>query len=521
MANPRVLAGGGRMTRGERSGDTRRFSDRKVPMGKILLRLWRYIGKNRLLVVLALILTLSSNTLGLLSPKLSGEAINAIDLGAGNVDFETVLRVVMQMLVCYMSSSALSYVLHVVMLKLSRTVARQMRKDVFDNLTRLPVGFFDQYQTGDIISVVTYDIDTVNQSLSNDLLQIVNSTVTVLVAFGMMLSIAPKLVLVFVFTIPATFLFTRWVTTKVRPLFRKRSAKLGQLNGFVEEMLSGQKTIHAYGREEAVQEHFDEKNKEAVDAYSKAEAFGTVSGPMIMFINNVSMALISTFGAISFLNGQVRLGDLNSFVMYSRRFSGPINEVANILSELQSAFAAAERVFRLIDAEPEPEDAADAVELEQVAGDVQAAPHMAGGGHQQQALYPVQPEAALQLGHGEQNVFDGIFRASLQQNILRRNPQLHGPCRHAVGLDRIPCQAAAHHHFGRTTGMVQAYSHRHTVFHRLQAAQHNDAIRFLSPILQPLEQKPVQYAVGKGFQSQLRYKHTLILFRRGHQSITA
>ena len=358
------------MSRAERSGDTRNLNDRKVPMGKMLLRLWRYIGKNRLLVVLALVLALSSNTLGLLSPKLSGEAINAIDLGAGNVNFEIVLWCTALMLVCYLVSSLLGYILHVVMLRLSRTVSRQMRKDVFENLTRLPVGFFDQYQTGDIISVVTYDIDTVNQSLSNDLLQIVNSAVTVLVALGMMLSIAPKLVLVFLFTIPATFLFTRWVTTKVRPLFRKRSAKLGRLNGFVEEMLSGQKTIHAYGREEAVQEYFDEKNQEAVDAYSRAEAFGTVSGPTIMFINNISMALISTFGAMLFLKGQVRLGDLNSFVMYSRRFSGPINEVANILSEIQSAFAAAERVFRLIDAPPEPEDLPEAVELEQVRGDV-------------------------------------------------------------------------------------------------------------------------------------------------------
>ena len=370
MANRPMPGGGGRMSRAERSGDTRKFGNKKVPMGKMLLRLWQYIGRNRLLVVLALILAISSNALGLLSPKLSGAAINAIDLGKGNVNFEIVLRVAIQMLVCYMGSSGLAYALHYVMLKLTRRVSRQMRKDVFDNLTRLPVGFFDKYQTGDIISVVTYDIDTVNQSLSNDLLQIVNSVVTVVVAFSMMLTISPRLLLVFVITVPATFLFTRWVTGKVRPLFRKRSAKLGQLNGFVEEMLSGQKTIHAYGREAAVQEHFDEKNKEAVDAYTRAEAFGTVSGPMVMFINNVSMALISTFGAIQFLKGQILLGDLNSFVMYSRRFSGPINEVANILSELQSAFAAAERVFGLIDAEPEPEDAADAVELQQVKGDV-------------------------------------------------------------------------------------------------------------------------------------------------------
>ena len=371
MAGPGMMGGpNARMRRMEQSGDRRALNERKVPMGKMLLRLWKYIGKNRLMVVLALTLALSSNMIGLISPKLSGQAINAVELGAGKVDFDMVLRCAALMLTCYIVSSVLGYILHIVMLKLSRTVARQMRHDVFENLTRLPVGFFDKYQTGDIISVVTYDIDTVNQSLSNDLLQIVNSAVTVLVAFGMMLSIAPKLVLIFLVTVPATFLFTRWVTTKVRPLFRRRSMKLGALNGFVEEMLSGQKTIHAYGQEQAVQERFDEKNGEAVNAFSRAEAFGTVSGPMVMFINNISVALIGTFGAILFLKGQVRLGDLNSFVMYSRRFSGPINEVANILAELQSAFAAAERVFRLIDAKPEPEDDADAVELTRVQGDV-------------------------------------------------------------------------------------------------------------------------------------------------------
>ena len=135
-------------------------------------------------------------------------------------------------------------------------------------------------------------------------------------------------------------------------------------------MLSGQKTIHAYGRESQVQAQFDQKNTEAVAAYSKAEAFGTVTGPVVNFINNVSVALISTFGAVLFLQGKVRIGDLSSFVMYSRRFSGPINELANIFSELQSAVAAAERVFRLIDAKPEPADEPDAVELKHVQGDV-------------------------------------------------------------------------------------------------------------------------------------------------------
>ncbi len=369
MANPNMI-GGGRMTRMEQSGDRRQFARKKVPMGKLLLRLWRYIGKNRILVVLAVILSLTSSLLGLYGPKLSGQAINAIDLGAGKVDFTTVYHCAVLMLVCYISSSALSYVLHAVMLRLSRTVSRQMRHDVFENLSALPVGFFDRYQPGDIISTITYDIDTVNQSLSNDLLHIMQSIVTIVVALLMMLSIAPRLVLVFAFTIPITFFFTRFMTKWVRPLFRKRSAKLGALNGFVEEMLSGQKTVRAYGQEKAVLERFDEKNDEAVKAYTNAEANGTLTGPVIHFISNMTLALVCTFGSVMFLRGKVLLGDLSSFVQYSRRFSGPINEIANIIADLQSAFAAAERVFNLIDAAPEKADDPDATELTQVEGDV-------------------------------------------------------------------------------------------------------------------------------------------------------
>ena len=369
-ANPNLI-GGGRMTRAEVSGDKRRLEGHKLNVGALLLRLWKYMGRNQVLVILAVILSFSSSLLALYGPKLSGRAINAISLGVGKVDFATVFHCAKLMVMVYISSSALSYILHVVMLKLSRTVARQMRKDVFDKLTALPVGYFDRFQTGDIISTITYDIDTVNQSLANDLLQVLQSTVTVTVALIMMLTIAPKLVIIFAFTIPVTFLVTRLIATRVRPLFRKRSAMLGRLNGFVEEMLSGQKTIHAYGREDEVLRRFDEKNDRAVDSYARAEAYGTVTMPVVNLINNVSLALVSTFGSLLFLGGQIRLGDLSSFVQYSRRFSGPINEVSSIISELQSAFAAAERVFNLIDAEPEPEDVEGALELSYVQGNVQ------------------------------------------------------------------------------------------------------------------------------------------------------
>ena len=373
MSNPNLI-GGGRLTRAEVSslkGDHRKLDNQKVSKSALLKRLWQYLGRNRLLLILSFLLSVSSSLLALYGPKLSGTAINAIDLGAGNVDFDTVLRCAILMAVFYISSSILTFLLNAVMIRLSRTVSKQMRHDVFENLTALPVSFFDRYQTGDIISAITYDVDTVNQALSSDLLQILQSVVTVTVSFVMMLTIAPRLILIFLVTIPLTIVFVRWLTQKVRPLFRRRSGKLGELNGFVEEMLNGQKTIRAYDRESAVLDRFDAKNHAAVDAYTVAEAYGTITGPSVNCINNISLALVCMFGSTLFLKGQIGLGDLSSFVQYSRKFSGPINEIANIIAELQSAFAAAERVFHLIDAAPEAPDAPDAVELTDVKGDVE------------------------------------------------------------------------------------------------------------------------------------------------------
>ena len=336
----------------------------------LLLRLWGYLSRHKLLILSALVCMLASNLFSLVGPKLSGKAIDAMGIGPGTVDMPTVLYYVMLMAIFYVLSGILSYVLSLIMIRISRKVICRMRKDVFDRLSELPIGFFDKYQTGDIISVISYDIDTVSQSFSNDFLQVVQSIVIVVFSLVMMLSIAPVLVLIFAVTIPLSVFFTKYITTRVRPLFRARSKKLGELNGFVEEMIGGQKTTKAYNREEEVVKRFDVKNREAVDAYSKAEYYGTLTGPSVNFINNLSMVLVSIFGALMYLNGGINLGDISSFVQYSRKFSGPINEIANIIGELQSAFAAAERVFRLIDELPEKEDAPNARVLDNVQGEV-------------------------------------------------------------------------------------------------------------------------------------------------------
>ena len=336
----------------------------------LLLRLWGYLSRHKLLILSALVCMLASNLFSLVGPKLSGKAIDAMGIGPGTVDMPTVLYYVMLMAIFYVLSGILSYVLSLIMIRISRKVICRMRKDVFDRLSELPIGFFDKYQTGDIISVISYDIDTVSQSFSNDFLQVVQSIVIVVFSLVMMLSIAPVLVLIFAVTIPLSVFFTKYITTRVRPLFRARSKKLGELNGFVEEMIGGQKTTKAYNREEEVVKRFDVRNREAVDAYSRAEYYGTLTGPSVNFINNLSMVLVSIFGALMYLNGGINLGDISSFVQYSRKFSGPINEIANIIGELQSAFAAAERVFRLIDELPEKEDAPNARVLDNVRGEV-------------------------------------------------------------------------------------------------------------------------------------------------------
>lgn len=335
----------------------------------VLIRLWSYLYRYKWLLFLALFLTFASNLLGLVGPMLSGYAIDAIH-GPGDVDFPRVFFYAALMMLFYAASSMLTYILTRITIRFSQRVIYQMRKDVFDTLMGLPVGYFDRTQTGDIVSRISYDIDTVNGSLSNDLLQICTSVITVVGSLIMMLMIAPLLVSVFVITIPTSIFLTRYMTSRVRPLFRKRSAKLGELNGFSEEIISGQKTIKAYHQEETMIRRFDRKNTEAVDAYYNADYYGSMTGPSVNFINNLSLSLVSVLGAILYLTRSISLGNLSSFVLYSRKFSGPINEAANILSELQSATAAAERIFRLIDEAPEPEDAPDAVELTRVLGDV-------------------------------------------------------------------------------------------------------------------------------------------------------
>lgn len=346
-----------------------------------ILRLGKYILKHRWLFVLALLLTLVSNQLSLLGPKFSGEAIDAIASSEG-VDFGIVSQNVIKMAICYGLSAILSYLLGLTMLHLSQRVVYTMRRELFEKLTSLPVGYFDTHVTGDIISRISYDIDTVNASLSHDIVQVMTSLYTVIGSLVFMWQISKPLILIFAVTVPVSLIVTKYRSKKVRPLFRLRSKKLGELNGYAEEMLSGGKTIRAYSREDGISNDFKGRNDDTMNAFYNAEYYGSTLGPLVNFINNMSISMVAVFGGILFMYSQsgavaagsmffITLGGVSQFVQYSRKFAGPINEFANIMHEFQSAFSAAERVFRIIDEQPETVDAENAKVLSDVKGNVE------------------------------------------------------------------------------------------------------------------------------------------------------
>ena len=357
---------------GARGGVKAKPKDAKGALRRIL----RYLMEYRWLVLLFLFCTLLANIGNLLGPRFAGSAIGVVEAGSkqgpGQIDMDAVGRYALLMLACYAGGSVMSFLVSIGMMRVGRRVAQNMRRDIFNKLMKLPVGYFDRNQAGDIISRVSYDVDVVCTSLSTDVIQIVTSTVTVAGSFLMMCAISLPLVLCMAATIPVSILFTRHMGRKTRPLYAKRSAAYGRMNGFAEEMFTGQRTILAYAQEDRVCEDFSRINREAAEAYRDADGLGMTMGPTIGMISNFGLAAIGTGGAILYMLGIVGLGQISSFVLYSRKFSGPINEISNIVNEIFSALAASERVFRLLD---EPEEVADiygAAELAECSGHVRA-----------------------------------------------------------------------------------------------------------------------------------------------------
>ncbi len=352
------------------SGKVEHAKDKK----KTLLRLFKYLGKYKGLIIFAILITIIYNVLNLLTPIMQGYLLDYIKEQLdtdSSINYDIVLGYIINMIIIFTLSFVLTYIGNLIITRVSKKIVTTLRHDSFDSLSKMSVSYFDHNQIGDIISVMSYDIDTVSTSLSNDVVTLFSSFIQIVGSLILMISISWKLCLVFAFTLPITILFSRIMLKRLHPLFRKRSIKLGVMNGYSEEMITGIKTIKSYSKEKYTLEKYMVVNKEAADAMYEADYHGCVMGPSMNFINQFTLALICVVGALLCIYEGFSYGYISAFTQYSRKFAGPINEMANIATDIGSALAAAERVFYLIDENPEDiNDNKDAKEIDTSSGEI-------------------------------------------------------------------------------------------------------------------------------------------------------
>ena len=328
-----------------------------------LIKLYKTLLPFKVLIIFVVVLSIFSCVLSLLGPYFCGEAINEVEKGPGMIDFSIVWKWAVMMLVSYLFSEVVYLTINLIMVSVSKKTGYILRKECFEKLHRLPVSVFDDNSAGDILSRISYDVDVVATSIQTDISQIITTIITVLGSFFMMLKISLPLSCITMVTLPVTIIYTIHIKGITRPLYSKRSEKYGEMNGFVEEMFSGEKTIQAYSYEENVSKEYAKINKEASDAYFNADVRGVTIGPTMGMMNNLSLALNGMIGSILYMFSFATLGQLSSFILYSRKFAGPINELSNIMNEIFSALSAAERIYSFLGMKEDPEDASDAIEL--------------------------------------------------------------------------------------------------------------------------------------------------------------
>jgi len=333
-------------------------SDVAINRKQTLKRLWYYLSYYKGRLILGIILTILSNTLSLIGPYLTGQMINemAVINDGLDINFRSIFILGGLMISFYLISAIMNYILSIALVKMSQSVVYKLRSDLFNKMTTVKVDYFDTNQTGDIISRMSYDIDTIAGSLSSDALSLITSSITLVVSFVMMIIVSPLLLLIFFITIPLSFIMTTLLSRIIKKKLRIRNRSLGELNGYTEEMISAQKTIQSYVQEEAIYEKYQSLNEDTAKKSYEAGYYLTTTGPSIMFINNFGTALVGTAGAVLALFGRILIGDLSAFMLYSKRFSGPINHVSNLIADIQSALAAAERVFYVLDQDDETKD---------------------------------------------------------------------------------------------------------------------------------------------------------------------
>lgn len=338
-----------------------------------LLRLITYIRPFLLLIGMVMCLTIVSTILQANSPKVMGQATDAIVTSLkqfGRVDFIALQNILTVLASLYLGTACLNYAQQFLMSGLSQRIVRNLRADVDAKLMRLPLKYYDGRTHGEILSRVVNDVDTISSSLQQSLNQIIHSVVSIVSIMYMMLSISPQMTMVTLLTIPLSLIITTQVTKRSQPLFVAQQRTLGQLNGLVEEMLTGHVVVKAFGRERDNIERFAEINEELYTNGWRAQFMSGIIMPLINLVGNLGYVIICIFGGIMTTQGTMTIGKIQSFLQYSRQFNQPLTQTAQIANIMQSTVAAAERVFELLNEPEQEEDAKEAITLSDPKGAV-------------------------------------------------------------------------------------------------------------------------------------------------------
>ena len=330
------------------------LAEKPKNMGKTLKKLISYIGKSKFLVFTLIGIMIVITLLNLLGPKLLGQAIDAIGIGGEeNFDHSRLISTLIKMAVIYLSSSLLTYFQGVYSAKLSQKTVFAMRGDLFEKIIRLPVRFIDTHPHGDIMSRITNDVENVSNAVSQSLASLISSVITLVGTLAFMLSISPLLTLVAMVTIPLSVAVSIGMSKLMRKYFIRQQRLLGEMNSSIEETVTGYRTVVAYGREKKATEDFGAVNEDLRHTGILAGIFGSIMGPMMNAIGNIGFLAVSVAGGVMAFNKAITIGDIASFIQYSKQFTRPVNEIANQYSTIITAIAGAERVFEILDSDDE------------------------------------------------------------------------------------------------------------------------------------------------------------------------
>ncbi len=333
-----------------------------------LSRLYSYVADNRKYLALMIISALLANIFMLAAPYVSGRAIDFIK-GENNVDFTMVLKFIGVLFIVYILNALFTWGMTVFTNALSNRTIEKMRRDAFTRISKLPLKFFDTHSHGDVISRLTNDIDSVSDGLLQGMTQLFSGLVTVVGSLAMMFWLNWKITLcVIVITIICIFV-SKFIATNSGKMFRLQAQTVGELNGCVSETVGNLKVVKAFGYEERGAHAFEEINARLYDCGQKAQFYSSLVNPSTRYINNLAYISVGVFGGLAALAGHLSVGVISSFLIYATQFARPINDMTSILTQLQSAQAAAARIFALGDLEPEPSDD-DRPELKLKGGEV-------------------------------------------------------------------------------------------------------------------------------------------------------